>query len=125
MVEQSVYLIESAKELLSKYTDNEIHTVAAAVLTESGKVFTSLNLYHFTGGPCAEVAALARVASEGEKPKKIVAVGNNGRGALPPCGRCRQIMFDYYREIKVILSNDGQEKSVEELLPDTYIWNDQ
>lgn len=42
-------LIKAATDLINKYTDDKNHTVAAAVLTKSGKVFTPLNLYHFTG----------------------------------------------------------------------------
>lgn len=35
-----------------------IHTMEAAVRATSGRTFTGMNLYHFTGGPCAELAAL-------------------------------------------------------------------
>ena len=117
-------LIDAATELVDKYGDDKNHTVAAAVLTKSGKVLTSLNLFHFTGGPDAEVAVLARTASEGETPTVIVAVGHKGRGILAPCGRCRQTIFDYYPDMQVILPNNII-KSVQELLPDTYDWNEQ
>jgi cytidine deaminase len=122
---QVTEMIGAAKELVDKYTDNKNHTVAAAALTKGGKVITSLNFYHFTGGPCAEVATLARVVSEGEEPLMIVAVGHNNRGVLPPCGRCRQIILDYYPDMQVVVSSDGTLKSIKELLPDTYSWNDQ
>jgi len=118
-------LITAATELVTKHSDDKNHTVAAAVLTTSGKTITSLNLYHFTGGPDAEIAALARVVSEGEEPTLIVAVGNNNRGVLAPCGKCRQIIFDYYPEIQVIVADDGTTKTIKELLPDTYSYNDQ
>jgi cytidine deaminase len=123
--EHTSKLIEAATSLVNKYTDDQNHTVAAAVLTESGEVITSLNFYHFTGGPDAEVAALARVASEGKKPVAIVAVGHNNRGVLSPCGRCRQTIFDYYPKMQVIMSNEGTIKTIGELLPDTFNWNDQ
>ncbi len=118
-------LINTAQALVDKYSDNKNHTVAAAVLTKSGKIITSMNFYHFTGGPDAEIAALARVVSEGEEPIIIVAVGHNNRGVLSPCGRCRQTIFDYYPDMQVIVSNDGGLKTIQELLPDTYSWNDQ
>lgn len=118
-------LIKFAQALVDKYADNKNHTVAAAVRTKSGKVIASMNFYHFTGGPDAEVAALARVVSEGEEPVMIVAVGHNNRGVLSPCGRCRQTIFDYYPDMQVIVSNDGIVKTIQELLPDTYSWNDQ
>lgn len=125
MNEQNAQLINAAKELVDKYADDKNHTVAAAVLTKSGKIITSMNFYHFTGGPDAEVAALARVVSEGEEPTIIVAVGHNNRGVLAPCGRCRQTIFDYYPDMQVILTNEGDAKSIKDLLPDSYSWNDQ
>lgn len=40
-----------------------------------------VNVFHFTGGPCLD----------------------QGHGVIPPCGRCRQILFDYYPEIRAIV----------------------
>ncbi len=125
MDEQNTLLINAASDLVNRYADDKNHTVAAAVLTKSGKIITSMNFYHFTGGPDAEVAALARVVSEGEEPTKIVAIGHNNRGVLSPCGRCRQTIFDYYPNMEVIVSNDGQVKSIAALLPDVFDWNAQ
>jgi cytidine deaminase len=120
-------LIETARELVNKRTDGSNHTVAAAVITQSGEVFTSMNFFHFTGGPCAEIAVLARVVSDGNEPVAIVAIGDKDRGILPPCGRCRQVMFDYYPDLQVIMPNESGYKvnSLLELLPGIYSWNDQ
>lgn len=118
-------LISAATELVNKRADDKNHTMAAAVLTRSGKVITSMNLFHFTDGPDAEVAALARVVTEGEEPELIVAVGHNDRGVLSPCGRCRQTIFDYYPHMNVVISNDGTVRSIKELLPDIFDWNAQ
>ncbi len=118
-------LIQKAKELIDARTDKLVHTVAAAVKTKSGKIFTSVNLHHFMGGPHAEVAAFARVASEGEQPAVVVAVGNNNRGVLTPCGECRQVMSDFYPDILVIIDNAGKTMTTKELLPETFNWNEQ
>lgn len=125
MDNENTQLINAATELVNKYADDNNHTVAAAVLTKSGKIITSMNFYHFTGGPDAEVAALARVVSEGEEPIKIVAIGHNRRGVLSPCGRCRQTIFDYYPGVQVIMTNEGKTKLIADLLPDTFDWNEQ
>jgi cytidine deaminase len=114
-------LIAAARELVERRCDDQNHTVAAAVLTSSGTTLTSMNLHHFTGGPDAEVAVLARVVSEGEEPLLIVAVGHDGRGVVPPCGRCRQVMLDYFPSIEVVMADDGRSKTVAELLPDAYV----
>jgi cytidine deaminase len=58
----------------------------------------------------------------------IVAVGNAGQGVIPPCGRCRQILMDYYPEIEVIVKDmNGEEVLMElaRLLPFSYIWKDE
>ena len=125
MNEQSTQLINSVTKLVNKYASGDNHTMASAVLTKNGKIITSMNFYHFTGGPCAEVAALARVVSEGEEPVLIVAVGHNNRGVLAPCGRCRQTIFDYYPDMEVVMSNEGATSTIAELLPATFDWNAQ
>ncbi|KAH8679784.1 cytidine deaminase-like protein [Tricladium varicosporioides] len=124
-----------------KLTD---HTVGSAVLTSSGKVYTGINVFHFTGGPCAENVAFANAAAAGvqslatapslqvsdpEIATTVVAVANDARGVISPCGRCRQMMFDYYPNIKVIvrdpaLGNDEgglRTVTVQELLPFAYV----
>ena len=121
-------LIHAAEEVINSQTDNHNHTVGAAVLDQDGTISIGVNLYHFTGGPCGELTALANAIAQGKiKPKAIVAVGNNGRGVLAPCGRCRQVLFDYYPEIEVVLAgtNEPITKPIKALLPDTFDWNSQ
>jgi hypothetical protein len=54
----------------------------------------------------------------------IVAVGNNGRGPVGPCGRDRQILFDYHPGIQVILPTEQGVRSVriEDLMPLGAVW---
>ena len=83
-------LVDLAMRLIAERSDGETHTVAAAVLTADGLVAEGLNLLHFTGGPYAELTALAAAAAIISAPAElIVAVGDGGRGVIPPCGRCR------------------------------------
>ena len=94
MLDQAIIdsLIQSASEMLARSGDGDNHTVAASINADDGKFYSGMNLYHFTGGPCAEIVALARLVSEGggAKPLAIVAVADRGRGVIAPCGRCRQ-----------------------------------
>ncbi|WP_202630378.1 hypothetical protein [Deinococcus alpinitundrae] len=119
-------LIERARTLIASLPDNENHTVAAVVRDSTGRLFEGVNLYHFTGGPCAEPVALAVAAAGRAAPLDlIVAVGNRGRGVLAPCGRCRQILFDDYPGIDVLVP-DGQQVrrvGIRELLPYAYNWH--
>jgi hypothetical protein len=58
-----------------------VHTMGAAVRGADGKVYGGINLYHFTGGPCAELVALGHARASGARDlSTIVAVGNFGRG---------------------------------------------
>jgi cytidine deaminase len=41
----------------------------------------------------------------------IVAVGDGGRGPVGPCGRCRQVLFDYHPEIRVLLPTEHEVRS--------------
>lgn len=124
MDETSKKLIDAASDLLNSRGDGIRHTVATAATTKTGKVFTTLNVSHFTGGPCAEIAALAKLISEGEEPIRMVTVGDQGRGVIALCGRCRQVFLDYYPDVEIIMP-DGSIKTPKQLLPDAYSWLDQ
>ncbi len=123
--EPELDLVEEARETINATTDagpgeDGIHTMGAAVRTSDGRTFTGVNLYHFTGGPCAELVALgAARAAGGLEPTHIVAVGNHGRGVKSPCGRDRQIFADHYPQMRVIMPSPEGLVSVlaSELLP--------
>lgn len=119
-------LIQAAREIAEKQTDDVVHTMGAAVSDTAGTIYVGVNLYHFTGGPCAELVALGAARAAGaQELVAIVAVGNNGRGVRAPCGRDRQILADYYPDIRVIVPTDIglRNVSVAELLPYGFDWN--
>lgn len=79
-----------------------------------------VNVFHFTGGPCAELVVIGSAAAEGAGDLvEIVAVGDGGRGILSPCGRSRQVLGDYFPKIRVIVSTGQEPRSlrISELLP--------
>jgi len=126
--ETLTHMVETASAMLTQNGDGDNHTVAASIYAADGSVYSGLNLYHFTGGPCAEVVALARLVSEGGgKPLAIVAVADRNRGVVAPCGRCRQILADYCLNIQVVLKADSGliVRPLMDLLPMTYIWAEQ
>ena len=125
MTELDQELIDAATGVIDDRSDGFRHTVGAAVRDASGVIHTAVNVYHFTGGPCAELVVLgaARAAGAGEL-ESIVAVGDGGRGVVPPCGRCRQVMADLHPTIRVILpTGDGSLSAVvaRDLLPFGYV----
>lgn len=58
-----------------------------------------------------------------EKLVACVAVANDQRGVISPCGRCRQMILDYYPGLRVIVRGEGGLVSVspQELLPFAYV----
>ncbi|SCG60994.1 cytidine deaminase family protein [Micromonospora halophytica] len=128
MLDTDRALVQAATAVAKLRCRSDNHTVAAAARTADGRVFTGVNVYHFTGGPCAEVVAIGAAATQGVGDlEAIVAVGDRGRGVIPPCGRCRQVLLDYFPSIKVIVGpmDALRPVPVTELLPETYVWADQ
>ncbi|MCP9969041.1 hypothetical protein [Actinomadura madurae] len=54
-------------------------------------------------------------------------MGDGNRGVMPPCGRCRQVLLDYFPSIGVIVAAGDVLSTVPiaELLPAAYVWTDQ
>ncbi|MGF1617948.1 MAG: cytidine deaminase [Acidimicrobiia bacterium] len=118
-------LIEFARQIVHANSDGAVHTVGASVRDSEGRIYGGINLYHFTGGPCAELVALATArAAGGRELETIVAVGDGGRGVISPCGRDRQILFDYHPNIRVLLPTPKGVRSLDvaSLLPLQTAW---
>ncbi len=120
-------LIQAAAHIAATRCRGDNHTVAAAARAKDGRIVTAVNAYHFTGGPCAELVVIGAAAAQGAYDlDTIVAVGDRDRGVVPPCGRCRQVLLDYYPAIKVIVGarDNLRTVTITDLLPETYIWAD-
>lgn len=119
-------LVQAATNVAVRCNDDQDHTVGAALLTRSGEIVTGVNAFHFLGGPCAEVSALANHASaHPDDPVVAVAAAYGPTGqVIPPCGKCRQVLFDEDPSIQcVIRSHNGLEAvSVDRLLPHAFDW---
>ncbi len=116
-------LIELALESLKANFDDGVynHTVGCALLCRSGKVYTGVNCDGIHGS-CAEYITMGTAISAGERCfDTIVAVHDKARNfVVSPCGNCRQMLFQYCPDIKVI-ANDDEGKlvkvSARDLLP--------
>ncbi|MCX3063617.1 cytidine/deoxycytidylate deaminase family protein [Streptomyces beihaiensis] len=121
-------LVEAAAHIARTRCRGDNHTVAAAARARDGRIVTAVNAYHFTGGPCAELVVIGAAAAQGAyELDVIVAVGDRERGVVPPCGRCRQALLDYFPGMRVIVgTGDRGLRSVPvgELLPESYMWAD-
>ncbi|MEI7688482.1 MAG: cytidine deaminase [Planctomycetota bacterium] len=98
--------------------------VGAALLCDDGAIVTGCNVENATYGLtiCAERVAIVKAISEGRKPLgfKAVAIVGDTEQPTPPCGACRQILWEFCGDVDVILANLNEVKGTHrlaELLP--------
>ncbi len=101
----------------------EAGSVAAAILTDTGSVYTGVCIdTPCSMGFCAEHAAAAAMVAAGESRIVKLVAWAEGSGPVPPCGRCRELLYQLNHDNLSceILLPDGV-RTLEELLP--YRWN--
>jgi purine-nucleoside phosphorylase len=81
--------------------------VGAALEDETGRIFTGCNVENATYGlsVCAERTAVLKAISEGARKFRRVAVSADTDTLTPPCGACRQILWEFCGDIEVTLVN--------------------
>lgn len=81
--------------------------VGAALETTSGRVFTGCNVENASYGLtiCAERVAIFKAVSEGERNFRRIAVVADTHLLTPPCGACRQIIWEFCGDVEVLLAN--------------------
>ena len=96
--------------------------VGAALETADGRVITGCNVENATYGltVCAERVAVWKAISEGHRRFRRVAVVADTSEPTPPCGACRQILWEFGGDLEVILGDLLDEKGrhrLRDLLP--------
>ena len=103
-------LIEKGLEVLKQNYDEGTynHTVGCALRCKNGKIYTGVNCDGIHGS-CAEYITIGMAVSAGERDfDTIVAVHDQHvNRVLPPCGNCRQMLFEYCPDIKVIVNDEN------------------
>ena len=130
---QDLELIEAARAAIRQRYRNDWQEVGAALRTRDGKVITGVNLDAYLGrmAVCAEAVALGRVITDlGEAGiERIVAVRHPKPGdanrtieVVSPCGSCRELIWDYDRDARVIVPGERGPTiaRVSDLLPNKY-----
>jgi cytidine deaminase len=81
--------------------------VGAAVEDESGRVYAGCNVENATYGLtiCAERVAVFKAISEGARKFRRVAVVAETETLTPPCGACRQILWEFCGDVEIVLAN--------------------
>jgi cytidine deaminase len=96
--------------------------VGAALETTAGQVITGCNIENATYGLtiCAERLAVFKALSEGERHFTRIAIVTDTEEPTPPCGACRQILWEFCGDVEVILGNLKKETAryrLKDLLP--------
>jgi cytidine deaminase len=81
--------------------------VGAALETEDGLVIGGCNVENATYGLtiCAERVAVFKAISEGHRRFRRIAIVADTQAPTPPCGACRQILWEFGGDLEVILGN--------------------
>lgn len=106
------------------YSPYSHYAVGAALLTESGKIYTGTNIENsaYPTSICAERVAIFKAVSEGERSFTAIAIATDNGGS--PCGSCRQVMAEFSMQMQVIVVDDSGrvhlDAPLEELLPHAF-----
>lgn len=119
----SFNLLQAAATIrLQAYAPYSKFQVGAALLTETGRVFTGCNVENASYGLtiCAERSAVFAAVAEGERNFTDLVVASPG--GVMPCGACLQVLSEFSDELRIFLLNAQDpekiiETSLDELLP--------
>ena len=81
--------------------------VGAALEDSGGRVHTGCNVENATYGLtlCAERVAVFKAISEGAREFRRIAIAADTETLTPPCGACRQILWEFCGDIEILLLN--------------------
>lgn len=123
------YLVNLANEAKKNaYAPYSNFHVGAALIGDSGKVYTGVNVENSSFGAtiCAERTAIVKAISEGEKQIKAIAISSDSEDYTFPCGICRQVIIEFAAEDLVIICSNykGEYKvfSLEDFLPNSFVF---
>ena len=116
-------LVEHARRAREHAVADYSHfKVGAALETANGTIITGCNVENATYGltVCAERVAMFKALSEGHRSFTRVAVVADTADPTPPCGACRQILWEFGGDLEVVLANLTEIKGhhrLKDLLP--------
>ena len=81
--------------------------VGAALEDTEGRIHTGCNVENATYGLtlCAERVAVFKAISEGARKFRRIAIAADTDTLTPPCGACRQILWEFCGDIEIVLAN--------------------
>ena len=115
-------LINKAKNAREhSYSPYSRFKVGAALKTKNGMVFTGCNIENssYSLSICAEREAIFKAISAGERDLDTIAVVTDSDKLTTPCGACRQVMWEFSKDMTIVVANlKGKKKEfkIKELL---------
>jgi cytidine deaminase len=81
--------------------------VGAALMTREGRIVRGCNIENASYGltMCAERVALFKALSDGDQDFAMIAVVADTVAPTPPCGPCRQLLWEFGGDLSVVLAN--------------------
>ncbi len=119
-------LISTANDAKEKSEATFSHfRVGAALETAAGKIYTGFNIESSSYGlsMCAERIALWTAINSGESKFTRIAIVSDARDFCPPCGACRQVLFELAGDIEIFLTNgEGEVRNykLSSLIPEAF-----
>jgi cytidine deaminase len=124
--EREARLVETA----TRYRGNAVSkrsgfSDGAAIEDESGRIWGGCNVENSTYGltVCAERVAIWKALSEGVRKFRAVAVVTGADRPTPPCGACRQILWEFAGDVPIVMATAGGAKKhfqLSELFPEPF-----
>jgi cytidine deaminase len=107
-VSENEILISAAKQARENaHAPFSNFRVGAALRATSGRIFGGCNVENATYGltVCAERVAIFKAMSEGERGFDAISVVTDADTLTPPCGACRQLIWEFCGDVPVIMAN--------------------
>ena len=122
MINTAALIAAATAARLKAYAPYSKFRVGAALLAADGTIVTGCNVENASYGLtiCAERVALVKAISDGVMSFQCIVVVTDVEGLTPPCGACRQILWEFAPDAEVILANTHGKTAkytVRELLP--------
>ena len=117
-------------EAAARYRGNAVHkrsgfAVGAAIEDADGRIWGGCNVENSTYGltVCAERVAIWKALSEGVRKFRSVAVVTGADQPTPPCGACRQILWEFAGDVPIVSATEGGRRKrymLSEIFPEPF-----
>jgi cytidine deaminase len=120
-------LISEAKSVMKySYSPYSHFRVGAAIRDEDGTIFTGTNIENaaYSLTVCAERVAIFNAISKGHRSFTDLAITTSSGLPTPPCGPCRQVLYEFNPEMKIHLEGRNNKEEVfrlKDLLPHAFV----